>query len=136
MVLSLFLNLILLKLSFLRDCLPRSGAIITMHLKTIALVAVFLVVATLANGAENNFVIHMPGAQPTRKDDYLCAAFSLKNLSRATQGPKVYLTGFDVNANSTNVGHVGLFRCNNASVEEGAVYSCRNTEKFRKSIFL
>ena len=97
-----------------------------MHLKTIALVAVFLIVATLANGAENNLVIHMPGAQPTRKDDYLCSVFSLKNLERT----KLYFTGFDVNANLTNVGYVGIFRCNNPSVEEGAVYSCRNTETF------
>ena len=101
-----------------------------MHHKTIALVAIFLVVAPFAQGAENNFVIHMPGAQPTEKDDYLCAVFSLKNLKR----PKLYFTGFDVNANLTNVGQVGIFRCNNPSVEGGAVYSCRNTKKFIESV--
>ena len=108
-----------------------------MHLKTIALVAIFLVLAeTLAENkvqgtpTEKNFVVHMPGAQPRRNDDYLCAGLSLKNLSR----PKLYFTGFDVNANLTNVGHVGIFRCNNPSVEEGAVYSCRNTETFLKYV--
>ena len=106
-----------------------------MHLKTIALVAIFLVLAeTLTENkvqgtpTENNFVVHMPGAQPRRNDDYLCAGLSLKNLSR----PKLYFTGFDVNANTTTVSHVKFYRCKGASANllEGAVYSCRNTDAF------
>ena len=46
-----FLTLILLHLTFQRDFLPRSRAIIIMHHKAIALMAIFLVMATLANGA-------------------------------------------------------------------------------------
>ena len=95
-----------------------------MHLKT--QVAIFLVLAeTLAENkvqgtpTEKNFVVHMPGAQPRRNDDYLCAGLSLKNLPR----PKLYLTGFDVNANTTTVSHVKFFRCKSASANllEGAV---------------
>ena len=81
-----------------------------------------------ATPTEKHFVIHMPGAQPTKKDDYLCSAFSMKNLSQATRRAKHYLTGFNVDANSANVGHVALFRCKNASIGEGEVYSCLNTD--------
>ena len=76
---------------------------------------------------EKQFTIQMPGAQPTKKDDYLCSAFNMKNLLPASGRNKIFITGFNVDANSTNVGHVGLVRCNKASIEEGKVYSCLNT---------
>ena len=77
---------------------------------------------------EKQFTIQMPGAQPTKKDDHLCSAFSMKKLLQARNKKKHFITGFYVDANSTNVGHVGLFRCNKASIEEGKVYSCLNTD--------
>ena len=72
--------------------------------------------------------IQMPGAQPMHSDEYLCSAFSIKNLTGATGRTKHYITGFNVTADSTKVGHVGIIRCNNASIEEGEVYSCLNPD--------
>ena len=69
--------------------------------------------------------LSMPGAKPTKEDDYLCSAFSLKSMARGMNNTKVYLTSFDVNANSSTVGHVGLIRCNMACSKEG-VYNCQD----------
>ena len=77
---------------------------------------------------EKQFAIRMPGAQPTQRDEYLCSAFSINNLTRATGRRKHYITGFNVDANSTMVGHVALVRCNKASIEEGEVYGCLNPD--------
>ena len=52
----------------------------------------------------------------------------MKNLMQASERKKFFITGFNVDANSTNVGHVAISRCNKASIEEGKVYSCLNTD--------
>ena len=77
---------------------------------------------------EKNFEICMPGAQPMNKDDYLCSAFSIKNLTGDTGNTKVYITGFNVPANTSRVGHVGILRCNKAYITEGEVYDCVNPD--------
>ena len=93
----------------------------------IFLINTFLVSVTLA-APEKHFEIHMPGALPTKNDDYLCSAFSIKNLTRGMSKTKVYMTGFNVDANSSKVGHVGILRCNKASIREGEVYGCLNPD--------
>ena len=87
-----------------------------------------------ATQKDKQFTIHMPGAQPFKKDDYLCSAFTMKNLMQASERKKFFITGFNVDANSTNVGHVAISRCNKASIEEGKVYSCLNTEEAGESV--
>ena len=77
---------------------------------------------------EKDFKIHMPEAQPMQRDDYLCSAFGIKDLNQGTGNSKVYITGFNVNANSSRVGHVAIVRCNKASIKEGEVYDCLNRD--------
>lgn len=66
----------------------------------------------------------MPEAKPKKRDDYLCSAFGIKDLTRGEGDSKVYVTGFNVSANSSEVGHVAIVRCNKASIREGKVYNC------------
>ena len=79
-------------------------------------------------GIKKNFEIYMPEAQPTKRDDYLCSAFGIKHLTEGKNSSKVYITGFNVPANSSKVGHVGIVRCNEAFISEGEVYHCQDPD--------
>ena len=59
---------------------------------------------------EKAIEIRMPGARPTRSDDYLCSAFSIKNMTRGTGNKKVYITAFHAQVNTSEVGHLALIR--------------------------
>ena len=77
---------------------------------------------------QKHFEIYMPEAQPTKRDDYLCSAFGIKHLTKGKNSSKVYITGFNVPANSSKVGHVGIVRCNEALIGEGEVYHCQDPD--------
>ena len=80
---------------------------------------------------QKHFEIYMPEAQPTKRDDYLCSAFGMRNLTEGKDSSKVYITGFNIPANSSKVGHVGIVRCNEAFIREGEVYDCEGYLKIK-----
>ena len=73
---------------------------------------------------ERHFEIRMPGARPTQNDDYLCSAFSIKNLTRGTGKKKVYVTAFNAEATASKAHHLILQKCSIPNKEEGEVYNC------------
>ena len=54
------------------------------------------------------FEIRMPGARPTKHDDYLCSAFSIKKMTQGTSGKKVYVTAFNAEATASKAHHLIL----------------------------
>ena len=54
------------------------------------------------------FEIRMPGARPTKHDDYLCSAFSIKKMTQGTGGKKVYVTAFNAEATASKAHHLIL----------------------------
>ena len=77
-----------------------------------------LTTAQVVTPEEKAIEIRMPGARPTRSDDYLCSAFSIKNMTRGTGNKKVYITTFNAQVNTSEVGHLALFR-----LEKEMIYS-------------
>ena len=66
---------------------------------------------TLKTFQERHFEIRMPGARPTKHDDYLCSAFSIKNMTRGNAGgnqKKVYVTAFNAEATASKAHHLIL----------------------------
>ena len=57
---------------------------------------------------EMQFEIRMPGARPTKHDDYLCSAFSIKKMTQGTGGKKVYVTAFNAEATASKAHHLIL----------------------------
>ena len=78
--------------------------------------------SSLGGGNYLNFEIQMPGAEPSRDDDYLCTAFSIKNLTRGVKGKKVYVTGFNAEATANKAHHLILQKCNVPVKEEGQIW--------------
>ena len=67
----------------------------------------------------------MPGAQPSRNDDYLCSAFDVKALSQEADNSTVlHVTGFAPNADANKAHHMLLYTCNNPVEMPGKAYDC------------
>ena len=76
-----------------------------------------------ARGASLDLV--MPGAQPSRDDDYLCSAFDVKSLTQEADNSTVlHVTGFIPNADANKAHHMLLYTCNNPVVLPGKAYDC------------
>ena len=67
----------------------------------------------------------MPGARPSRDDDYLCSAFDVTALSQAADNKTVlHVTGFMPNANANKAHHMLLYTCDKPFKPPGEVYDC------------
>ena len=70
---------------------------------------------------EKTFDISMPGAEPSRDDDYLCTAFSVKSLIGSDKD-RVYITGFEANAKADKAHHVIVQKCSDPIEVEGKIW--------------
>ena len=54
----------------------------------------------------------MPGAEPSREDDYLCSAFDVMALSGAADNKtELHVTGFKPGAEAEKAHHMLLYTC-------------------------
>ena len=67
----------------------------------------------------------MPGAQPSRDDDYLCSAFDVRALTQEADNSTIlHVTGFTPNADANKAHHMLLYTCNNPVELPGRAYDC------------
>ena len=67
----------------------------------------------------------MPGAEPSREDDYLCSAFDVMALSGAADNKtELHVTGFNPGADADKAHHMLLYTCDEPLKPPGEVYDC------------
>ena len=67
----------------------------------------------------------MPGARPSKEDDYLCSSFDVSALSQAADKNTVlHVTGFVPSADADKAHHMLLYTCDNPGKPPGEVYDC------------
>lgn len=64
----------------------------------------------------------MPGAHPTKNDDYLCSSFDVSNMTGGME--PVHVTGFVPHAKANKAHHMLLYTCGEPNREPGVVYDC------------
>ena len=66
----------------------------------------------------------MPGARPSRDDDYLCSAFDVRALTQEADNSTVlHVTGFTPNADANKAHHMLLYACSEPNEPPGTVYA-------------
>ena len=67
----------------------------------------------------------MPGAKPSRNDDYLCSSFDVMELSQAADNTsELHVTGFIPTADANKAHHMLLYSCDAPMQPPGQVYDC------------
>ena len=69
-------------------------------------------------------VIRMPGALPTKNDNYLCRAFELESLSNSSE--PIFVTAFRaVDAEASRAHHMLLYGCKNP-IRKDQIFDCQH----------
>jgi hypothetical protein len=71
---------------------------------------------------EKIYEIKMPGALPDKNDDYLCSAFSIKNMTRGAKGKTIHVTAFNAEATASKAHHLILQKCKQPYKVEGQIW--------------
>ena len=75
--------------------------------------------------SQSELKLVMPGAQPSRSDDYLCSAFDVMSLSGAADNKsELHVTGFRPGADADKAHHMLLYTCDEPLAPPGQVYDC------------
>ena len=69
----------------------------------------------------------MPGALPTKNDNYLCSAFAVSALTGLGEDAPAFVTGFEaVEAEASRAHHMLLYGCNRPNGKEGKIFDCQH----------
>ena len=102
---------------------------VRMRILVVSLVTALLGVSMAGEPAKKaaSLDLVMPGAAPSRDDDYLCSAFDVRALSgEADNSTVLHVTGFVPTADANKAHHMLLYSCNEPVQPPGSVMKQKN----------
>lgn len=98
-----------------------------LDLKTSGLVIAVVVALFEFVHCRNKFRVAMPNVTPHEEDNYLCIAYSVKDLV-PTGGQPIYITKFEADSDANKAHHIILQSCRSVGVDDATAkpWDCRH----------